>query len=182
MELVFKNTVLGRLISESGVINHDLESGAQGWETSSSTDVLQLSMWLAEEGYTQYWSVAERILRARLLPAQFVEGDKLIYEGGSAAAGWNMANRVNGGYSMIFDSPYSGKFCTTDVTCHVMQGIIDAQHRILSETDGAAYVRMHFDAENESVRRAASAAKPGVYTVEMKADQRFVYQPVCVYR
>lgn len=171
VELVFRNTVLGRLISESGVINHDLESGAQGWETSSSTDVLQLSMWLAEEGYTQYWSVAERILRARLLPAQFVEGDKLIYEGGSAAAGWNMANRVNGGYSMIFDSPYSGKFCTTDVTCHVMQGIIDAQRRILSETNGAAYVRMHFDAENESVKTRSERGETGVYTVEMKADK-----------
>lgn len=171
VELVFKNTVLGRLISESGVINHDLESGAQGWETSSSTDVLQLAMWLAEEGYTQYWSVAERILRARLLPAQFVEGEKLVYAGGSSAAGWNMANRVNGGYSMIFDSPYSGKFCTTDVTCHVMQGLIDAQRRILSETDGAVYVRMHFDAENGSVKTHSERGDKGVFTVTMKADK-----------
>ena len=160
-----------RLVTPSGVVTHDLESGAQGWETSSTTDALQLAMWLVEEGYTEFADVPERLLRARLLPAQFVEGDTLSYTETGAAATWNMKDRVNGGYSMIFDSPYSGKFCTTDVTCHVMQGLIDAYKRTVYESEGASYVMMHFDYETEGLSMVSERGERGTLRIEVKSDR-----------
>lgn len=159
-----------RLVTPSGVVTHDLESGAQGWETSSTTDALQLGMWLVEEGYTEFADVPERLLRARLLPAQFVEGDTLVYNDTGASATWDMKDRVNGGYSMIFDSPYSGKFCTTDVTCHVMQGLIDAYKRTVYEKDGATYVMMHFDYETDNLSMHSERGDRGTLSITMKND------------
>lgn len=170
VKITFDKTIL-RLVTESGVVTHDLESGAQGWETSSTSDALQLAMWLYDIGYTQYGDFAEKLLRARLLPAQFVEGDKLIYSSTGSGLSWQMKNRVNGGYSMLFDSPYSGKFTTTDVTCHVLQALIDAYNHIEKIENERIYLMFHFDYESENISAKAMRDERAEFKVIAKTKK-----------
>jgi hypothetical protein len=146
----FDVTVL-RLISESGVVTHDLESGGFGWESSSTSDAMQLAMWLVDMGYTKYADFVERMVRARLLPGQFFDGDKIKYNDNGASVSWNLKERVLGGFSMIFDSPYSGKHNTTDVTGHILQALCDVYNHIAYTTDDETYLVYHFDYQNDKI-------------------------------
>lgn len=47
-----------------------VESGAHGCETCAVVDMMEIAIWLARAGQTQYWEDAERILRNQLVESQ----------------------------------------------------------------------------------------------------------------
>lgn len=164
---VYARTVRKQIVKESGFTAHDLGTDANG-ETSSGSDAAQLAMWLTDEGYLEFADDAERIVRARLLPAQLMEKPTLIPAGKEERdCCRDLSRRCVGGFSM-HKYPHAGKINTTDVTAHCLHALTDAYWHIVSHKGKNTFVMLHFDYESDEIGIRSEREDAAKLTVRMR--------------
>ena len=143
-----------RIVKESGFACHDLfvENPTRG-ETSSPGDAAQIALWLAlHAGRTEHLDDVERIVRARLLPAQVTEAPAITAKVDDGAEEHrDVQRRAVGAIGGMHKGPHSGKANTTDVTAASLHTLIDVYNHIVVPTDVGLAVYFHLDYEDESV-------------------------------
>ena len=117
---------------------------------------------------TEFLDDAERILRARLLPAQLMESPGLFPDAGKTGDSIENLNERSIGGFCCHKHPHSGKVNTTDVTAHCLHGMSDAYDRIVLERDGSSYVMLHFDCESSKVILKYSRGDNALLEVKVK--------------
>ena len=125
-------------ITESGWTPHDLgkarfpnEAGDPVAETASCGDVAQLALWLAlKAGQPELLDDVERLVRARLLPAQIMAED-----------GGDIGPRQIGGWG-VHGAPY-GKGCILDVLAAVLHTLADVHGNVVTGGAHVLTVNLH---------------------------------------
>ncbi len=135
----YRNGLWGTTISRSGWSPHDLgkarfpnEDGDPVGEHGSCSDVVQLALWLGlRDGQTDLLDDTERLIRARLLPAQMKDPD----------------NRRNDGAWGVYGHPY-GRGSILDVFAAVLHCLSDVSKNAVTVTaDGTVSVNLHFSCD-----------------------------------
>jgi hypothetical protein len=143
-------TTVSKLVKESGFTAHDLETD-MGGETSSGGDATQLAMWLVDEGYLKFADDAERIIRARTLPAQLNETAELNPVGNDGRDCFkDLSRRCIGGFS-CHKLPHAGKINVTDVTAHCLHALIDSYNHIVVRKESNTFLMLHFDYKDDTI-------------------------------
>jgi hypothetical protein len=166
----YRTYVLGHLIKPSGVIFHGMQEERNA-EPASAGDVVQLGLWLARHGYTEFLDDAERLVRCRLLPGQIVQRPGLrptIRDSSDAHA--DLDARAVGGYAGMHE-PYWGRNPTTDITCAVLQTLVDVyQHVVVSSPMGLT-VNLHFNYEDDRIKISSEQGERARVTIVPKIRQ-----------
>jgi hypothetical protein len=135
----YRNGLWGTTISRSGWSPHDLgkarfpnEDGDPLGEHGSCSDVVQLALWLGlRDGQTDLLDDTERLIRARLLPAQMKDPD----------------NRRNDGAWGVYSHPY-GRGNILDVFAAVLHCLSDVSKNVVTAAaDGTVSVNLHFSCD-----------------------------------
>lgn len=149
----YRNGLWGTAISHSGWTPHDQgkirfpdAAGDPVGEHASCGDVAQLALWLAiRDGQVDLLDDVERLVRARLLPAQLRDPSVPRNDGA-----WGVYSHPFGRGSML------------DVFAAVLHSLVDIhRHAVTTAPDGTVAVNLHFDTHTPIVtvrsRRAAHA-------------------------
>lgn len=159
-----------KLVLESGFACHDLwQDRPHRGETGSTGDAMQLALWLAlHAGCSEGFDNAERLLRARMVPAQITESPGLAPaadDGCDEHA--NLEERLVGAIGGMHAEPHGGKRHTTDVTAAGLHGLVDIYNHIVEATDRLVRVNFHLDFQDDTVtivsRRSAAGAQVSVH-------------------
>jgi len=142
----YDSGVKTQILRDPGWCPHDLgmsrfpdnENGDPVCESTSTGDLVQLSLWLARAtGETRYFDDAERLVRGRIIPAQVKESDISSPE---------IRPRDIGGWGSIW-RPNAEKICIFDVTAAVLHTLTDVQNHIVRETHTELWIDLHFNTE-----------------------------------
>lgn len=169
VEATYRNAIRGRIVKESGWAPHDLgkmrfpnEHGDPLSEPASTGDSAQLALWLAlDAGCDDLLDDVERLVRARLLPAQMTDED--IRRNPDRT----FAPRERGAWC-IHGASHAGKGCTPDVHAAVIHTLCDIHSRILTRSATGVRVNLHFDAENEALKTISTRGREAKLTVTVK--------------
>ena len=156
---LYENAVRS-LITESGFVAHDLGTDGTG-ETGSAGDVVQIALWLADEGYTNYYEDAERIIRARLFPAQ-VTGPRGLQPSEPDLSKDCFADVDTRGIGAFMD--------ITDITSANVHALTDAYRHIAVDRSGCQYILLHFSYENDTIALHCERHDTAVLNIELKRD------------
>ena len=148
-------------ITESGVTPHDLgktrfpnEHGDPVPETASCGDVAQIALWLAlRDHHTDLLDDVERLVRARLLPAQIVPEDAAEGIGLRQIGGWG-----------VHGAPY-GKGSILDVGAAVLHTLCDIHDSITSVTPLGLTVNLHLTATTAHAEVVSERGETALLTV-----------------
>jgi len=183
----YRVTVKERIVKESGFASHDFLQDCMS-ETASPADAAQIAMWLALNGYAEFFDDVERIVRARLLPSQITESPELQPALDEAALGSetlppnaratllppeeyeNLEGRIIGGYACGMRHPNSRSYVYTDVTSAVLHSLIDIYHNIVIPTGAGLTVNLHFDYEDETILISSERKEDATLTVIPKIN------------
>jgi hypothetical protein len=166
----YRTYVLGDLIKPSGVISHGMQEEGNA-EPASAGDVVQLGLWLARHGYTEFLEDVERLVRCRLLPSQIVQRPGLkpaIQDGSDAHA--DLDARVVGGYAGMHE-PYWGRNPATDITCAVLHTLVDVYQHVAVPSPMGLVVNFHFDYEDDRIRISSEQGEKAKVTLVPKIRQ-----------
>ncbi len=155
----------GVLVKQSGWAPHDLgktrfanRAGDPVADPASAGDAAQIALWLAlEAGHDDLLDDVERIVRARLVPAQMTADD------GEARA------RELGAWC-IHGPSHGGKGCTPDVLAAVAHTLCDVQRNSRTATAAGTRINLHFDSDDDGVTvrcRRERNAPPGTPEAEV---------------
>ena len=169
VEATYRNAVRNRIVKESGWTPHDLGklrfpngNGDPVTDPASTGDSAQLALWLAlRAGCDDLLDDVERLVRARLLPAQMTDEDI------QSNLGRTFAPRERGAWC-IHSSSHAGKGCTPDVHAAVTHTLCDIHSHILTRTATGIRVNLHFDTENETLRMISTRGQEAKVTVTVK--------------
>jgi len=169
VEATYRNAVRNRIVKESGWTPHDLgklrfpnEHQDPVTDPASAGDSAQLALWLAmRAGCDDLLDDVERLVRARLLPAQLTEED--IQRNPDRA----FAPRERGAWC-IHAYSHAGKGCTPDVHAAVVHSLCDIHSHILTRTATGVRVNLHFDAENEDLKIVSTRGRRARVAVAVK--------------
>lgn len=157
------------LVRESGWAAHDLgclrfpdETGNPVGESASTGDAAQLGLWLATRtGFVDGFADVERLVRARLLPAQIVAEDGVADP------------RKLGGFG-VHGLPHARKGAILDVTAAVLHTLTDVWGAICVSTPQNIRVNLHFDYADRNVRvshqRAPGSAGSATTIIKAQDD------------
>ena len=143
-----------KLVLESGFACHDLwQDKPHRGETGSTSDGMQLALWLAvHAGCSEYFDDAERLVRARMVPAQITESPGLMPAGDDGLDEHrNLDERIVGAIGGMHAEPHAGKAHTTDVTAAGLHGLVDIHHHIVEVKDREVWVNLHLDYEGMGI-------------------------------
>jgi hypothetical protein len=144
--------LMERVLKQSGFITHDLGSeDPRLGETASPGDVAQLAIRLARRGHPELWDVAQRIVRARILPSQIV-GDSA--PGGDAKVSHRLRARVIGAFGGMNRHPYGASVPTTDVTAADIHSLCEVYSTVAEERVDGWRINLHFDAQRPGLEIA----------------------------
>ena len=147
-----RNYVLKDIIKPSGFMAHDLNTDGNG-ETTSPGDVAQLALWLAaRHGQTDLWDVAERIVRARIIPSQITSTPPLTPTTSGNDLSANLEERLIGAFGGMHLQPHGYKHSTFDVTAADLHTLVDVYKHVATNSAGVLRVNLHFTYEDASVR------------------------------
>jgi len=166
----YRTTVLGRFIRKSGLIGHGLYNPELA-EPASTGDAVQLGLWLARNGYTEFLDDAERLVRACLLPSQIVQKPELkpaVDDGADLHT--NLSARAVGAYGGMHP-PFWGKNPTTDITSAVLHTLVDVYQHIAVSAPAGLTVNFHFDYEDDRVRIHSKRQEKGQVSIEPKVHE-----------
>ncbi len=169
VEATYRNAVRNRIVKESGWTPHDLgklrfpnEHGDPVTDPASAGDSAQLALWLAlHAGCDDLLDDVERLVRARLLPAQMTDEDI------SRNPDRTFAPRERGAWC-IHGPSHAGKGCTPDVHAAVTHTLCDIYSHILTPSATGVRVNLHFDAENECLKTSSTRGQEARITAKMK--------------
>ena len=129
VEATYHSTVKN-MITPSGFIYHDIgtKNSPEG-EVASAGDIAQIALWLwRNNGDISLLDDVERIVRARLLPSQIMEGPDTLLGALGGAVGLT-----------------SGKSAVTDITAATLHSLIDVYNNIVQRSVHDIRVHFHFD-------------------------------------
>ncbi|HKG08825.1 MAG TPA: hypothetical protein VKB19_20310 [Pedobacter sp.] len=141
------------------VENCDPDSDQDRGEINNTGDILETALIRAKWGYTEYYNIAERILRAHLLPAQLrdISFIKEPLNPKKEDAKRDVAKRHRGAFG--FPAPYGHKplgntiiSFNMDIVGGAVGSLCEAYRSIYSFNHAAHYVNLLFDYESESIR------------------------------
>lgn len=163
----YRVTLLGQHIQKSGAIGHGLREQDNA-EPASTGDIVQLGLWLAEDGYPEFLDDAERLVRACLLPSQIVEQPELSpTTDDHSDAHTNLSQRSVGAYGGLHP-PFWGKNPITDITCAVLHSLVDVHHHVAVCDAAGLRVNLHLDFENDDVKIRSARTDVARVTIETK--------------
>ena len=154
-------------VLESGFACHDLWKDDPGrGEVGSTSDAAQLALWIARDGgATELLDDVERLVRARLVPAQ-ITGSRPIRAADEERAGQGadefarLDERIIGAIGGMQREPHAGKKHTTDVTATALHCLTDVYGHVVEHTRADVMVRLHFDWEDERVQVRSVRSDP----------------------
>ena len=154
-------------VLESGFACHDLWKDDPGrGEVGSTSDATQLALWIARDGgATELLDDVERLVRARLVPAQ-ITGSPPIRAADEERAGQGadefarLDERIIGAIGGMQREPHAGKKHTTDVTAAALHCLTDVYGHVVEHTRADVTVRLHFDWEDERVQVRSVRSDP----------------------
>jgi hypothetical protein len=169
VEATYRNAVRNRIVKESGWAPHDLgklrfpnDYGDPVTDPASAGDSAQMALWLAlRAGCDDLLDDVERLVRARLLPAQMTDTDIQSNPDRSSAP------RDRGAWC-IHGPSHAGKGCTPDVHAAVIHTLCDIHSHILTRTATGIRVNLHFDAENEVLKTINTRCRRAELMVTVK--------------
>lgn len=169
IEKTYRNAVRMKIVKDSGWAPHDLgknrfdnDHGDPVADPASAGDSTQLALWLAiKAGCNDLLDDVERLVRARLLPAQMT--DKDIKNNPERA----FTRREIGAWC-IHGSSHGDKGCTPDVHAAVIHTLCDVYSHILTPTTNGVRVNLHFNAENETLKVISTRGKDAKLKVTVK--------------
>jgi hypothetical protein len=173
VEATYRNAVRHRIVKESGWAPHDLGKlrfpnahGDPVTDPASAGDSAQLALWLAlHAGCDDLLDDVERLVRARLLPAQMTDDDIRDHPERDSAP------RERGAWC-IHGPSHAGKGCTPDVHAAVIHTLCDIHSQVLTHTPAGLRVNLHFDAENEAVKVVATRTREAKLTLTVKRPEQ----------
>jgi hypothetical protein len=152
------------MITPSGFVTHDIGDRAvgSGGDIASAGDIAHLALLLYDRyGEPAYLDDAERIVRARLAPAQVVEPMPVRpRRSGSDDAVRDLSHRFVGAIGGSVGH-VRGQTCVTDFTAAALHTLIELSRRAVDVNGRTVRVNFHFDARREGVevRCAREATK-----------------------
>jgi len=171
VEATYRNGVRNRIVKESGWAPHDLgelrfpnDHGDPVTDPASTGDSAQLALWLAlHAGCDDLLDDVERLVRARLLPAQVTDED--IQNNPDRT----FTSKERGAWC-IHGPSHAGKGsrCTPDVHASVIHTLCDIHSQILTRTSTGIRVNLHFDTENEVLKVVGTRNQKAKVTVTVK--------------
>lgn len=163
-------TTVSKLITPSGVIAHDIDGGLT--EVASAGDVAQLALWLYDHtGKTVYLDDVERIVRARLLPAQIIEAPPITpSREGDGDELRNLPERMVGALGGCAGHTW-GKSCVTDITAAVLQTLTDVYSHIAEWDEKTIRIRLHFDFDSERVHIHSTRAEQAALRIDVPGSE-----------
>lgn len=169
----YRNGLQQSVIKESGWAPHDLgktrfpnEQGDPVAETASAGDAAQLALWLAlRAGDLGLLDDVERLLRARILPAQITRED--------VHPDRRITPRELGGWGSHCPA-HAGKGCLLDILAAVTHTLCDVHEHICTQSPMGVQVNLHFDYEDARVKVVASRNDAGQVVVFVKQHDNVV--------
>jgi len=177
VERTFRNALPVHCVKESGWSPHDLgkrrfdnPEGDPVADPASAGDSAQLALWLARDaGYVERFDDVERLVRARLLPAQMTPAD--APREATAATPPPRPDRAMGAWA-IHSPPHADKGNTPDVLAAVTHSLCDVHRSILAREGDLRRIDLHFDHEDEDLRITGTRQHHATLTVEVKRPVR----------
>ena len=165
----YRTGVRGSIVHESGWAPHDLgktrfpnQHGDPVADPASAGDAAQLALWLAlRAGHVDLLDDVDRIVRARLLPAQLAEKD--VRANPEATIG----PRQFGGWG-IHGPTHGGKGCILDVHAAVVHTLCDIHGSACTQTPTETRVNLHVNHEDDDVKVACHRDGVGHLSVLVK--------------
>ena len=156
---------VSQMVKESGFAAHDIGTNTRS-EVTSPGDAVQLGLWLARHGYSEFMDDAERLVRARLIPSQIRESPGLhpaVEDENDEHS--NLDERIVGGYGGVHTEPHAGKRNVTDVTAAVLHTLIDVYRHIVVRDQAGLWIFFHFDYEDERIRISSKRQHTATLTI-----------------
>jgi hypothetical protein len=157
----YKNAVRP-MITRSGFITHDI-GDTYGGDIASAGDIAHIAMLLWDRfNDVSLLDDAERIVRARLLPAQVIAPMPITpLKDTDSDAHHDLPTRFVGAIGGSVGH-VKGQSCVTDFTASALHSLIELWQRTVDTTDSHVRVNFHFDrdlpdVQVKSVRRATEA-------------------------
>ena len=150
------HSAIQQMISSYGFICHDLDKvNFDFGEVASAGDVAQIALWLwRNNSDPDLLDDVERIVRARLLPSQIMQGPK--HHLGAL-----------GGVSGVTN----GKTAVTDITAATLHSLIDVYNNIVHRNQTDIRVNFHFDYEDASILVTSNREKSATVTVDIPGKE-----------
>jgi len=169
------------MVTESGHVSHDLGMalaldalGNPVAESASAGDAAQIALWLAQrDNQTDMFDYTERNLRARILPAQIQDSD--------ARGNKNMPVYAQhlGGWGGC-EYPYSSKgSCKPDYVAAVLHTLVDVYNSIVTYSDAATRINLHFNYEDENLRSVCERGDRARLSVHTKSRGNLLIRVPC---
>lgn len=176
-----------RMIKKTGFISHNMGEETGG-EVSSVGDIALLALWLGtRHGETVALDDVQRLVNARLIPAQIVESPRLeprkagvtgeeqriMGDGRLALVAYpeDLGQRVIGAIGGVYQASHGGKWSTTDVTSAALVALIEIYKNIAVKTDAGLTVYLHFNYEDEQIKMTVERADAARVTVVPKVEE-----------
>ena len=170
VEATYRNAVRNRIVKESGWAPHDLgmprfpnAHGDPVADPASTGDSAQLALWLAlRAGCDDLLDDVERLVRARLLPAQLTPEDVRRHPERE------FPPRQIGAWG-IHEPSHGGKtWAVIDVLAAVTHSLCDIYNHICTDTQTGIRVNLHLDYEDARVRVASRRGLRGELSILVK--------------
>lgn len=157
------------IVKPSGYTSHNMAVESFG-ETTSPGDVVQLALWLYEEGYSEFLDDADRLVRSRILPSQIrVTKPLKPFPHLSGDKAFNLEERVIGAYGGChYHSPHGSKMPVTDVTSADIHTMIDVYKHIAVSDQNEMTVLLHLNYEDDKIKVDCQRGETGKLTVTLK--------------
>ena len=185
-------SVRGGIVKESGFASHDFQQDCAS-EVASVSDAANIALWVAMNGYPEYFDDVERLVRSRLIPSQIVRTPPLRpvedaaaeYRDGTqtgsasvesvlASDYTNLEAQMIGGFGCGIEHPNSASYVYTDVTSAVLHNLVDVYANIVTRTDEAVKVNLHFDYEDDAVWIASRRSDSAAVTIKAKTARNLL--------
>lgn len=169
----FTKTALSEIvISQAGYTPHNIGDIKIGGETSSPGDAAQIALWLAKRhGCTELLDDTERLIRARIVPAQITNTGPLTpspdHDGDAVR---DLEQRIIGAIGGVHGPPHGGKTCVTDVTAAGIHTLVDIYNNIVDRTQQDVKIYLHFDIENDYIALKSRRAEKATLNIDMKIN------------
>ncbi|HOP10423.1 MAG TPA: hypothetical protein PK629_02930 [Oscillospiraceae bacterium] len=161
VEATYRHTLWKNNATYSGYTPHDLgyprfnnKFGEPLGEHGSCSDMMQLALWLSEEkGNSDMLDDLERLIRARVLPAQVIDHDN---------------PKRNGAWG-VYDYPYDFGV-TPDVYSAVLHSLADVYKNIAKKDGDIVTIQLNFDIDTPFVNVKTKTGDVREITVTPKID------------
>ena len=169
VEATYRNGIRGRLVTESGWAPHDLgktrfpnSNGDSLADPASAGDAAQIALWLAmRAGCAELLDDVERIVRARLVPAQITAQDAALN------LDRQFRSREMGAWGITTGS-HGCKTAVPDVLAAVVHTLCDIHGNIVTRDEAGVRINLHMDRDTDDVSFTSKRGQHSVLEVRIK--------------